>query len=83
MEWAMATACFCGVPSFTRREILSLIFCFRDRRTFDFLATTSPVSVVGYVVGDTTAEPSSQFKGGLLPVEPMSPPGGPRLERLG
>ena len=64
----MATACFCGLPSLLRRAILSLIFCFFERRIPIFLATTHPVPVVTRRGRHTSPEPSSQLQGGLLPV---------------
>ncbi len=50
----MAMACFRGFPSLTRREILSLIFCFCERRTRTFLAMTPTVPVVVTSGRDTT-----------------------------
>ena len=62
---------------------MSLIFCCFERLTRCLLATRPPVPVVANVVGDTTPEPSPQFQGGLLPVEPVGPPGSPGQERPG
>lgn len=71
----MAMACFRGVPSFTSSEILSLIFCFRERRTRAFLgaATSHSVAVVTSLGWDTAAEPPAKLQGSLLPVEPVGP----------
>ncbi len=62
---------------------MSLIFCFFERRIRIFLATTAPVPVVARKGRYTTPEPSPQFQGGLLPVQPVGPPGSHRLERPG
>ena len=64
----MATACFCGLPSLLRRAILSLIFCFFERRIRILLAMSAPVSVVARRGRHTSPEPSSQFQGGLPPL---------------
>ena len=79
----MAMACFRGFPSLTRREILSLIFCFCERRIFLRAAMLPPVSVVVASGRDTSPEPSPRLQESLLPVASVVPAMDPSSKLLG